>query len=467
MISIRNRGVLIENGRRERDRETRAVVLSSIESGIMAVDPRTVLEQRLTLENSILRIEEASFDLSRYHDIFVLGAGKASGALAESVEDLLSDRISGGVVNILEGTRSSFQTDRIELVETTHPIPGEAGVEGARRIMEIAERAKETDLIIFVLSGGGSALLPLPAPGILLKEIQELTDALLRSGATINEINTVRKHLSSIKGGQFARAAYPATVIGLTISDVVGDPLDIIASGPAVPDPTTFQDAKGILEKYNLWKGIPSSISTRITEGLKGAVKETPKPGDEIFQKVYTFVVANNRIALNAIQRRAESSGFNTLILSTYIEGEARHIGTVLASIAEEIFYHNNPVEKPALLIAGGETTVTVTGKGRGGRNQEIALSAAFKIQDLNGVVIASIGTDGIDGYSEAAGGIVDSTTIERAGKKGLDPLSFLSNNDSGTFFEELSDSVMTGPTGTNVNDVMVVAVPKTKPVSS
>jgi len=269
----------------------------------------------------------------------------------------------------------------------------------------------------------------------------------------------VRKHLSSIKGGQLARAAYPATVIGLTISDVVGDPLDMIASGPAVPDPTTFQDAKDILVKYGLWEGVPGSIGAYIENGLGCLAKETPKPGDEIFRKVSTFIVGNNRIALEAIRREAALRGFNAMILSTYVEGEARHVGTVLASIAREEFNFSEPVERPAFLIAGGETTVTVVGGGRGGRNQEIALSSTFGIHGLDGIVVASVGTDGIDGNSEAAGGIIDSNSLNRALECGLEPRRLLANNDSATFFEAISDSILTGPTGTNVNDVIVVAI--------
>ncbi len=459
MISIRNKRQLTENGKTKRDRALREAVLSSVEAGIVAVDPRTVLERSLVLDGDTLKIKDQSFNLSRFDSIFVLGAGKASGALVESVEHILSKRISDGTVNILEGTRSSYRVEKVDLVETSHPIPGEAGVKGAKKIMETASQAGEKDLIIFVLSGGGSALLPLPAVGVSLGEIKELTGSLLRSGATINEINTVRKHISSIKGGQLARAAFPATVIGLTISDVVGDPLDMIASGPAVPDPTTFHDAKNILLKYKLWEGIPSSIGVYIQKGLDGSVKDTPKPGDEIFRNVSTFIVGNNRVALQAIEKKARSLGFNTMILSTYIEGEARHIGTVLASIAREMFYFNKPVEKPAFMIAGGETTVTVVGSGSGGRNQELALSSAFRIQGLEGIVIASVGTDGIDGYSKAAGGIVDSNTIDRALQNGLEPRALLANNDSGSFFKGISDSIQTGPTGTNVNDVMVIAI--------
>lgn len=459
VVLIRNKRKLVENGRTDQERSLRETVLSSIEAGIAVVDPRVMLERSLVLDGSILKIEDGRFDLNRFEHIYVLGAGKASGALAESIERILSDRVSEGLVNILEGTRSRYRTKKINFVETSHPIPGGAGVEGAKRIMTIAENAGEKDLVLFVLSGGGSAILPLPASGVSLGEMKELTRSLLKSGATINEINTVRKHISSIKGGQLARAAYPATVIGLTISDVVGDPVDMIASGPAVPDPTTFQDAKSILMKYGLWETIPKSIGAYIGQGLKGSVLETPKPGDKIFQKVSAFIVGNNRVALDAIEEKARSLGFNTMILSTYLEGEARHVGTVLASIAQEELYYNGPIERPALIIAGGETTVTVVGDGRGGRNQELALSSAFGIQGLNGTVIASVGTDGIDGYSEAAGGIVDSNSLTRALEKGLDPRALLANNDSGSFFERMSDSILTGPTGTNVNDVMVVAV--------
>lgn len=459
MVLIRNKNQLIENGQTKQDKTLREAVLSCIEAGIASVDPKSVLERSLVLEGDLLSIKNKTFNLRSFNNIFVLGAGKASGAMAESVERVLSDRITCGIVNILQGTRSRYHTEKIDLVEASHPIPGESGVEGAQRIIDIASQAGEKDLIIFVLSGGGSALLPLPPPGVSLSEKQALTNALLKSGATINEINTVRKHLSSIKGGQLARAAYPATVIGLTISDVVGDPLDMIASGPAVPDSTTFHDAKNILVKYDLWEEVPESIGAYIEKGLKGLAKENPKPGDEIFQKVSTFIIGNNRIALEVIKNEATLRGFNAIILSTYVEGEARHVGTVLASIAKEESHFSEPVKRPAFLIAGGETTVKVVGSGRGGRNQEIALSAAFGIQGLKGVVVASIGTDGVDGNSEAAGGIIDSNSLDRALGCGLEPRGFLVNNDSASFFKAISDSILTGPTGTNVNDVMIVAV--------
>ena len=302
--------------------------------------------------------------------------------------------------------------------------------------------------------------MPLPATGITLQDKKELTDALLKCGARIDEINAVRKHISELKGGQLAKAAYPATLVSLILSDVVGDPLDTIASGPTAPDTTTFNDAISILKKYNLWKNsTPKTIRRRLETGLRGEISETPKPGDKVFDQTLNVIVGNNRTAALAACRKAKGLGFNSLLLSSMVEGEARHVGTAYAGIMKEIVDSNNPIPKPAVMIAGGETTVTVTGQGKGGRNQELVLSASLKIEGLKGVAIASIGTDGIDGPTDAAGAIADGQTFVRAHEKKLDPKQFLMNNDSYGFFSKLSDLIFTGPTDTDVNDLTVMVV--------
>jgi len=325
--------------------------------------------------------------------------------------------------------------------------------------LEIAEKAGENDLVICLISGGGSSLMPLPRGDISIVDKKKITEALLKCGATINEINTVRKHISDFKGGWLAKKAYPATVLNLILSDVIGDPLDFIASGPTVPDSTTFHEAVKILKKYELWNTVPESIRKVLSDGEKGLIPETPKADDQVFKKVFTVVVGNNRFASLAACESLRSNGLNTLLLTSTLEGEARHVGTVLASIAREISISQNPVSKPAGIVAGGETTVTVKGKGLGGRNQEIALSAALKLEGMNGVVLASLSTDGVDGPTDAAGAIVDGKTLERAANKGLNPEEFLAENNSYNFFSELGDLIFTGPTGTNVNDVSVIIV--------
>lgn len=457
MIKIKNREKLITNGETELNQKARKLSLDSLESALNAVDPKRIIKSRISLQNSVLKVNGYSFDLKRFKHVYVVGGGKASGSMAEALEQILSEHIADGFINIPRGTK--HKTKVIKLHETSHPIPDETGVEGTRRILEIAEKAGENDLVICLISGGGSSLMPLPRGDISIVDKKKITEALLKCGATINEINTVRKHISDFKGGWLAKKAYPATVLNLILSDVIGDPLDFIASGPTVPDSTTFHEAVKILKKYELWNTVPESIRKVLSDGEKGLIPETPKADDQVFKKVFTVVVGNNRFASLAACESLRSNGLNTLLLTSTLEGEARHVGTVLASIAHEISISQNPVSKPAGIVAGGETTVTVKGKGLGGRNQEIALSAALKLEGMNGVVLASLSTDGVDGPTDAAGAIVDGKTLERAADKGLNPEEFLAENNSYNFFSELGDLIFTGPTGTNVNDVSVIIV--------
>jgi glycerate-2-kinase len=326
-------------------------------------------------------------------------------------------------------------------------------------MLEMVGKAEDNDLVFCLISGGGSSLMPQPRGGISLEDKRKVTDALLKCGATITEINTIRKHISELKGGWLAKEAYPATVVNLILSDVVGDPLDFIASGPTVPDTTTFHDATEILKRYELWSEVPSSVRKVLSDGEKGLIPETPKPGDKVFKKVHNIIVGNNFTASEAAYETLRKAKINTLLLTTTLEGQAKDVGTVLASMAKEIAASGNPVCKPAALVAGGETTVTVVGKGKGGRNQEIALGAALRIDKMNGVVVASVSTDGVDGPTDAAGALVDGRTLQRAHDAGLKPREYLVNNDSYVFFSKLGDLVFTGPTGTNVCDVAVVVV--------
>jgi glycerate-2-kinase len=458
MITIKNREQLIKNGETQLDQKAREIALKSLESALNAVDPKRIIKSKLLLKNStLLRVNGYSFDLRKFKNVYVIGGGKASGSMAEAIEQVLGRRIKNGLVNVPRGSKN--KTDIIRLHDASHPIPDEAGVEGTRRMLEIAEQAKEDDLVICLISGGGSSLMPLPRGEISIVDKREITNALLKCGATINEINTVRKHISDFKGGWLAKKAYPATILNLILSDVVGDPLDFIASGPTVPDSTTFANAIKVLKKYNLWDKTPASIRKVLSDGERGIIPETPKAGDEAFKNVFNVVVGNNRFASLAICELLKSEGLNTLLLTATLEGEARHVGIMLASIAREVSASGNPVSKPAGIIAGGETTVTVTGKGKGGRNQEIALAATQKLNHMDGVVLASLSTDGIDGPTDAAGAIVDGKTLTRATKMGLTPEKYLAENDSYHFFSKLGDLIFTGPTGTNVNDVSLIVV--------
>jgi glycerate-2-kinase len=457
MDIVINKEQLIQNGETELDRKARELALKSLEASTKAVDPRRIIKSKVLLEGSILRVDNYTFNIKKFKNVYVIGGGKASGLMAEAIEAISDKKITDGHVNVPKGGK--YRTSIIKIHEASHPIPDEYGVEGARRMLEMAEKAGEDDLIICLISGGGSSLMPLPRDGITIADKRKITQDLLRCGATINEINTVRKHISAFKGGWLAKKVYPATILNLILSDVVGDPLEFIASGPTVPDSTTFSDAIKVLKKYGLWDKAPESIKKVLLDGEKGLIPETPKANDEAFQKVFNIVIGNNRTASMAACETLKSEGLNTLILTSLLEGEARHVGTVLASIAREIIASGNPIQRPAGIVVGGETTVTVTGKGLGGRNQEIALAAAQIISGLNGVVVASLSTDGVDGPTDAAGALADGKTIARAEAFGLKAEEFLVENNSYHFFSKLGDLIFTGPTGTNVNDVSVIVV--------
>ena len=456
-MMIKNKEQLVKNGETQLDRKARALALKSLEFALDAVDPKRIIKSKLSLKSSTLKVNSHSFSLKKFRDIYVIGGGKASGSMAEALEELLGNHIKSGLVNVPRGIKN--KTKIIKLHQASHPIPDETGVEGTRQMMEIAEQTEKDDLIICLISGGGSSLMPLPRGEVSIADKKEITDALLKSGATINEINTVRKHISDFKGGWLAKKAYPATILNLILSDVVGDPLDFIASGPTVPDSTTFSDAIKVLKKHDLWNETPASIRKVLLEGEKGLIPETPKADDEAFRKVVNVVVGNNRSASLAACECLKSDGLNTLLLSATLEGEARHVGVVLASIANEVSVSGNPASRPAGIVAGGETTVTVTGKGLGGRNQEIVLAALQKLKKIDGTVVASLSTDGIDGPTDAAGAIADGKTLVRAMKTGLAPEEYLANNDSYHFFSKFDDLIFTGPTGTNVNDISIIVV--------
>lgn len=456
MAKIKNKKALIENAKSKLDKKARKLALEALEAALEAADPKAIIKSKVTVKNNTLRVGLHNFNLQKFRRIYVVGGGKASGKMAEALESILGNRISSGIVNIPYNSRPC-KTGKIRLLEASHPIPDKAGMKGAKEMLNLVSHAGKSDLIICLISGGGSSLMPLPRGKITLNAKQQVTDALLKSGATINEINTVRKHISDFKGGWLAKKAYPATIVNLILSDVIGDPLDFIASGPTVPDSTTFSDAVEILRSYRLWEDTPQPVKTVLVEGQKGLVAETPKKGDKVFRKVYNIVVGNNRSATLAACNRLQGVGLHSLLLTSFLEGEARHVGTMLASIAEEIDASGNPLPKPCGIVAGGETTVTVIGDGKGGRNQEIALSAALKISGMDGVVIASLSTDGIEGPTNAAGALTDGKTITRSQEQRLNARSFLANNESYNFFSKRDDLIFTGLTGTNVNDISII----------
>ncbi len=424
-----------------------------LKAALKAADPAEAVRRHVRLNGNQLIAGGKRYRLSTYRNMYVIGAGKAAAKMAQAVERLLGKRITGGLLNVKYEHTAPLR--RIELNECGHPVPDRNGEAGARRIAKIAHEASADDLLICLISGGASALLPLPPPSITLEEKQSTTRLLLDCGADIHEMNCVRKHISQVKGGQLARLAYPATVLTLILSDVIGDDLDVIGSGPTVPDRTTFADARAILEKYRILDRVPAAVRHR----LSANAGETPKPGDKIFERVENLIVGSNRLAVDAAAREARALGYRTMILSTSIEGETRDVARVHAAIAKEIRATGRPVKPPACVISGGETTVTIRGKGLGGRNQEFALAAALDIAGLKNVLILSAGTDGTDGPTDAAGAIADGTTVKRASAAGLDAAKFLANNDSYHFFDRLGDLIKTGPTGTNVADVRIMLV--------
>lgn len=456
MVIIKNKKALIENAKSKLDRKARKLALEALEAALEAADPKEIIKSKVTVKGSTLRIGQHRFGLQKFHRIYVVGGGKASGEMAEALESVLRNRISSGIVNVPHNS-GPYKTRRIKFQEASHPIPDDAGMKGAEKMLNLVSQAEKNDLIICLISGGGSSLMPLPRGEITLNDKRQVTEALLKSGATINEVNTVRKHISAFKGGWLAKKAYPATIVNLILSDVIGDPLDFIASGPTVPDSTTFANAIEIMRRYSLWANMPQSVRTVLVEGQKDLIAETPKKGDKVFRKVYNVVVGNNRSATLAVCNKIQKMGLRSLLLTASLEGEARHVGTVLASIAKEVGASGHPLPKPCGIVAGGETTVTVVGDGKGGRNQEIALSAALNISDMNGVVVASFSTDGIEGLTEAAGALADGKTIIRSQEQGLNAKNFLANNDSFNFFSKLDDLIFTGLTRTNINDISVI----------
>lgn len=443
---------MLENAGNSKLREARGILIELVESACKAADPSAAILRNVKVEGKLLYIAGEKFDLRDIEKIVVVGGGKAGGAMAETIERILGDRISSGIVCVPENVISSYCTRKIKLIGAGHPLPTKSGEKGAEKILAKLSKLGPKDMVIYILSGGGSALISLPERNVTLDELRETTDVLIKSGANIQEVNAVRKHLCQMKGGKVAKVAYPASVVSLIISDVVENRLDTIASGPTCPDNTTFKDALRVIEKYGLYKKVPSNVLNRLKMGEKRKSLETPKPRDVCFNKVHNVIIASNYDALKAASGIGGAHGLNVKIITRAMQGEAREVGEYLASIAKTS-RGRSPV-KPSLFLLGGETTVTVVGNGTGGRNQELALSASIHISDLMNTALASFSTDGVDGPTDAAGAMGDYLTIKRAKKLGLDPKIYLDNNNSYHFFRELKDLLKTGPTGTNVMDI-------------
>ncbi len=424
-------------------------------AGVEAVEPRQAVRASLRLGRGVVLAGGHRVPLARSGRVWVVGAGKAAAPMARAVEQFFGARVAGGLVVTKYGHAEPLR--RVELREAGHPVPDAAGVAAASELAALLGQVRAEDLVVCVISGGGSALLPAPAEGIALAEKQEVTRLLLGCGATIGEINCVRKHLSVLKGGGLARLAQPATLLTLVLSDVVGDPLDVIASGPTVPDPTTFAEAQAILARFGIADRVPASVAARLAAGARGQLPETPKAGDPAFARAVNVMVGSNALSVAASAREARRRGYRTLVLSTTVTGEAREVAAVQAAVARELAGSGHPLRRPACVLSGGETTVTLSGSGKGGRNQELALAAALGIDGLERTAILSAGTDGNDGPTDAAGAFVDGATVTRARAAGLDPRAALDGHDAYPFFQALGDLVITGPTRTNVMDLCLV----------
>jgi glycerate 2-kinase len=424
-------------------------------AALEAVDPAKAIKTNLQREGDRLLVQGKTYDLSTYQQVYLLGAGKAGAPMASAATEILGENISGGLVIVKDGysgDTSGLEARGVEVVEAGHPIPDQRGRAATAQMIHILDGLRPDDLAICLISGGGSALMHHPAGEISLEDLQQLTSILLAVGADITEINTLRKHLDRIKGGGLARAAAPAEVLTLILSDVIGDPLDVIASGPTVPDSSTFHAAWQVLERYQILEKIPARIRDHLQRGVHGEIQDSPKAGDPIFEKVANFLVGNNSRAAQAAAQSARAAGYHSLVLTSRLQGEARRAGRALGALARQFWSKNR--EQRYCLIAGGETTVTILGDGRGGRNQELALGAIEELAGLEGVGLITLATDGGDGPTDAAGAVVTGDSLARAIMLGLDPRDYLARNDSYHFFATMDDLLKPGPTLTNVNDL-------------
>ena len=437
---------------------TRTPIVAVLEAALDAVDPYQATLAALVRGGDTLTVAGQSYDLRRYHRVMVVGAGKAGAPMSQAVEHVVGDRLSAGLVVVKTG--HSAPTRQIEIVEASHPRPDAAGVAAGQRILALAHDAGPDDLVIALISGGGSALFVAPAEGLTLADKQDMTAALLASGATIHEVNCLRKHCSRVKGGQLARAVAPATLITLALSDVVGSPLDVIASGPTVPDAATWDDAWAIVRRYDLADKLPPAVLKRLEDGRAGRIPDTPKAGDPAFAATRTLVIADNRVAAQAAAQRATELGYHPLLLTTFLEGEAAQVAKVAVALGREVQDSGGPVAPPACLILGGETTVTLgSNPGQGGRNQELALAAAVALAGNAGITVVALATDGTDGPTDSGGGIADGGVAGRGRALGFDPEAYLRGHNAYPFLAATHDLLLTGPTQTNVNDLVFVFV--------
>jgi len=426
------------------------IIRNIFDESLLAVDPYKAVSRHI---GHVL----SRYEKEKLNRLYVISFGKAAPSMARAVADGVENALTNGIV-ITKYNHTGKQrfADSIAVYEAGHPIPDENGVRATGEVLTMLKKADEDTFVVFLISGGGSALLTCPHEGILLVEKQEVTDLLLKAGADIQELNTVRKHISVVKGGRLAEIAYPAKMVSLILSDVIGDPLDVIASGPTSPDTSTYNDAMKVIQKYELTEKMPESVINILNKGVKGNIPETPKKGAPVFNGMDNIIIASNAIAVEAAKKAAERSGYKTTVISTELSGESSQVAKDLAKTALDLKNSMKRDEK-FCLIAGGETTVTVKGDGKGGRNTEIALAFGIEIKGQPGITFLSAGTDGTDGPTDAAGAIVTGQMFLDAFNQGLDPRDYLTRNDSYTFFKVTNGLVITGPTGTNVMDIQLI----------
>ena len=432
----------------------RSILRRVIGAGLRAADPAHALLNRVHRTGHCLQVGRRSYDLRSFDRVVVVGAGKASARMAQALERVLGPYLDGGLVVVKTG--HGLPTKRITVTEAGHPVPDRAGLEAAKRLRDRVGELGPRDLLIVLLSGGASSLIPAPVEGVSLADKQQLTQLLLRSGATIQEINIVRKHLSTIKGGRLAEATR-ARIVTVILSDVIGDELTAIGSGPTTPDPSTYRDAVAIMKQRRIWTKAPASIRRHLQRGERGDVSETPKPGAARFRRVQHEIIGNNEMSLGAAAQAAQRAGLRTVLFSTPLVGEASTAGKTFASLAERLSEGKGIVRRPYCIVAGGETTVTVTGRGKGGRAQEFAAAAACEIAGFQKTWIAAIGTDGTDGPTDAAGAVVSGATRDKAGRNGINLRRALAQHNTYPALRALKSHIVTGPTGTNVNDLYLL----------
>jgi glycerate 2-kinase len=424
-------------------------------AGVESVKPDNLIKRYVSVENNKLTIDELIIDLATIRNIYVVGAGKASAAMAQTMEHILGSRITEG--HIITKYEHSVPLKFIGTTEAGHPVPDDNGIKGTGKILSIVKKAEKDDLVICLISGGGSALLADVPEGCTLDDLKKVSSILLKTGANITEMNCIRKHLSAVKGGQLSRAAAPSRVVSLILSDVIGDPLDVIASGPTAPDPSTFADAIAIISKYNIGNEIPEHILQILKEGLENKRQETLKKSDKILKLTSNLIIGTNKLALSTAQEKAISFGYDTHIVTNNLDSDVSDIASYITELAKHV--RNQKTSEQTCLLFAGEPTVKVKGNGLGGRNQHLALLVAVLLKDIPGITILSGGTDGSDGPTDATGAVVDSLTLQKAVDLGLDPEQYIENSDSYNFFKQTGGLIITGPTQTNVMDLMVALI--------